>query len=276
MYSEILINRDMNNIVFESRNMAYGAYALRRKYEDRMTTAMLISILFFISFFIGVSMYQNMNIKEELPMMTVVKLEPDPIFAPRPFIPKPKPAAPSIQSGPKKPQINNVTPTVINENIEETSKMPVQDEMKGKVIGPEIIEGIDEENSADPGLVHEPGTSTEPLAIEVTSDAPRELFAVDQMPQFPGGETAMFKFIQRNLDIPDLAKERKENMDAIVQFIIDKNGHVKDVRIIKSSSKLIESSAIDVVKGMPVWIPGRWKGKNVDVIFKLPIKIQIL
>ena len=101
------------------------------------------------------------------------------------------------------------------------------------------------------------------------------MFAVDQMPEFPGGEAEMYKFIRKNLQIPALAKEMNESMNAIVQFIIDKNGNVRDVKIIRSSSSIINKSAMNVVNDMPKWKPGRYRGQSVDVIFKLPIKIQI-
>ncbi len=276
MNTELLLNRDMNNIVFEGRNMAYGAYALRRKYEDRMTTAMLAGIMIFITLFLIASALQKMGITEEIPMMTVVKLDPDPIFAPTPVIPKPKPAEQPVTSGPKKPQIKFVPPVVVPDDNPMTTEMPTTEQLKNNVIGKTTVEGPENADAVDPGLIDEPGTpSVIPVEEPVISDAPREMYAVDQMPEFPGGKAEMYKFIRKNLVIPVLAKEMNESMNAIVQFIIDKNGNVRDVKIIRSSSAIINTSAINVVNEMPKWKPGKVRGQSVSVIFKLPIKIQI-
>ena len=276
MNTELLLNRDMNNIVFEGRNMAYGAYALRRKYEDRMTTAMMAGIVIFITLFLFASVLQKLGIKEEITKMTVVTLDTDPIFAPKPVIPKTKPAAQPVTSGPKKPQIKFVPPVVVPDDNNVTTEMPTITQLENNVIGHTTVEGPETPDAIDPGLIEEPGTgSVAPVEETVISDAPREIYAVDQMPEFPGGEAEMYKFIRKNLEIPVLAKEMNESMNAIVQFIIDKNGNVRDVKIIRSSSAIINRSAINVVNEMPRWKPGKFNGQSVDVIFKLPIRIQI-
>ena len=99
---------------------------------------------------------------------------------------------------------------------------------------------------------------------------------VEDMPEFPGGEEALRKYIADNVKFPDEAKANGQEGKVFVQFIIDKNGDAKDVEIVNGTGiDCLDNEAIRVVKSMPQWKPGMQKGEAVNVSFVVPIKFQL-
>jgi TonB family protein len=99
----------------------------------------------------------------------------------------------------------------------------------------------------------------------------------DQMPEFIGGVSSLFAYIKQNLSFPEW--EKKNNIQGIVyvQFVVDTTGKVRDCEIIRSvpGSKNFETEVKRVVNSMPDWIPGKNKGKHVDVLYTLPFKFKL-
>lgn len=95
------------------------------------------------------------------------------------------------------------------------------------------------------------------------------------MPQFPGGNEAMIKFIAENLIYPKTAMDKGEQGRVILSFVIDKRGKVGDVKLIRSVSPELDAEAIRVIQAMPDWIPGKQKGKAVNVRYTIPILYQL-
>lgn len=100
-------------------------------------------------------------------------------------------------------------------------------------------------------------------------------FSVEQMPEFPGGDEALFKFMQKNVSYP--AEARKKNIQGVVPitFIIDKNGYVTHIKVIRSIHPLLDSAAVAAIQKMPQWKPGYQKGKAVDVLFNIPVRFTL-
>lgn len=95
------------------------------------------------------------------------------------------------------------------------------------------------------------------------------------MPQYPGGSTEMMKFLTTNVVYPKDAAKRGEKGNVVVQFVVAKDGSLKDVKVLKSVSPTLDKAAMDVVKKMPRWTPGTKNGKPVDVHYCLPIRFAI-
>lgn len=98
---------------------------------------------------------------------------------------------------------------------------------------------------------------------------------VEEMPEFPGGDLEMRKFIAMNVQYPEEAKEEKISGKVFVQFVVNEEGNVENVGIAKSADPLLDKAAIDAVKSMPQWKPGKQRGQNVKVGFVVPINFQI-
>lgn len=95
----------------------------------------------------------------------------------------------------------------------------------------------------------------------------------EQMPTYEGGDAALMKYIGENLKYPEEAKERGLQGRVVVGFIIEKDGSLTDVKVLRSVDRALDAEALRVVKGMPKWIPGRQNGQCVRVRYLLPIYI---
>lgn len=100
--------------------------------------------------------------------------------------------------------------------------------------------------------------------------------AVEEMPEFNGGQLAMMEFLMNNMKYPQAAVKAKQQGKAVVGFVIRKDGTVSDVHITKSAGyAVLDEEAIRVVKAMPAWKPGKQKGEPVNVKYYVPITFRL-
>lgn len=95
----------------------------------------------------------------------------------------------------------------------------------------------------------------------------------EQMPTYEGDDAALMKYLGENLKYPEEAKERGQQGRVVVGFIVEKDGSLTDVKVLRSVDRALDAEALRVVKGMPKWIPGRQNGQCVRVRYLLPIYI---
>ena len=98
---------------------------------------------------------------------------------------------------------------------------------------------------------------------------------VEVMPQFPGGQIAMLKYIMENIKYPKQIMEEGIQGRVTVSFIVEKDGRVSNVRLLRSVQSALDKEAIRVVKSMPKWTPGKQNGKPVRVRFNLPVMFKL-
>jgi len=98
---------------------------------------------------------------------------------------------------------------------------------------------------------------------------------VEKMPQFPGGEEEMLKFIHDNLHYPPVAATAGIEGRVTIRFVVSRDGDVTDVKVIRGFDAACDKEAVRVVKLMPKWIPGRQEGRNVPVYYTLPIVFKL-
>jgi len=109
-------------------------------------------------------------------------------------------------------------------------------------------------------------------------DAPEEVFdpfLLSEKPEFPGGETALFRYITENMVYPSEALEYDIQGRVFIQFVVNKKGKVTDVQIARSSHPLLDEEAKRIVESMPKWSAGEQMGKKVSSRFILPINFKI-
>ena len=95
-------------------------------------------------------------------------------------------------------------------------------------------------------------------------------------PKFPGGQQEMFKYIQENLIYPKLALKQQIQGRSICQFIVEKDGSISHIQVVRSSgNKSLDRAAIRVIKTMPKWTPGRLQGKIVRTHYVIPVNFRI-
>lgn len=94
-------------------------------------------------------------------------------------------------------------------------------------------------------------------------------------PQFPGGDDSMRIYIQENISYPEEARKLGEQGVVYVQFIVEKDGSLSNVKVVRGVSESLDAESVRVVKSMPNWIPGEQDGKKVRVRFTLPISYRL-
>ncbi|HLG33593.1 MAG TPA: energy transducer TonB [Bacteroidia bacterium] len=97
---------------------------------------------------------------------------------------------------------------------------------------------------------------------------------VEEMPQFPGGEKAMFKFIADSIQYPADLKEIKGRKVVYVNFVVDIDGSLTGIKILRGVTKSADDEVMRVMKLMPKWTPGKQNGKTVRVQFNLPVAFE--
>lgn len=144
-----------------------------------------------------------------------------------------------------------------------------------------VIEIVEDEKEIEEELVIEDMEVDEHTEIEFIPEAKEEVeeekifTIVEQMPSFPGGETAMMKYLANNIKYPPIAKDAGIEGTVYVTFVVDENGKVRDVKVLRSIGGGTDEEAIRVVQNMPTWSPGKQRGKAVKVQYNLPIRFTL-
>ena len=112
--------------------------------------------------------------------------------------------------------------------------------------------------------------------VEKPKEVVEEVFnVVEQMPQFPGGEAALMKFLQSHINYPPMAAENGVQGKVVVQFVVDKTGRVGEVKVVRSVDKDLDREATRVCKSLPKFTPGRQNGHPVSVWYTLPVSFKL-
>jgi protein TonB len=129
------------------------------------------------------------------------------------------------------------------------------------------------------GVVTQEGTegATElpPEPVVADPDEGKVFTYVEEMPTFPGGEAAMYEYISRKIVYPALARENGITGRVFMNFIVDKDGNIKDVKVLRGIGGGCDEEATRVIKAMPNWKPGKQNGRAVQVSFNVPINFTL-
>lgn len=117
---------------------------------------------------------------------------------------------------------------------------------------------------------------TASVAVKDTLTPDESVFeVVEQMPEFPGGYKEMMKYIEQNMRYPEEAKKAGTQGRVVVQFLVNKNGAISDVSVLRSVDRLLDAEAVRLVRSMPKWKPGMQKGKAVTVKYTVPVLFSL-
>jgi len=259
--AEQLAVKPFDEIVFEHRNKEYGAYELRKRYNKHMNTAFIIAISVFV---ISVSVPAIMDFLDSIvPAEADTNVELTLVDAPPLDKDVPPPPPPPDPPPPVQETIKFTPPVVTEEPIDEKDIPPPQDEIKVQV-GTETKEGT--------GDIELPTDGDGKDEIE----APQQIFTiVEQMPEFPGGEEELFKYLGKNIKYPSMARENGITGTVYVTFVVEGNGEISDVKKLRGIGGGCDEEAMRVVKAMPSWKAGKQNGKSVRVQYNLPIKFTL-
>lgn len=114
-----------------------------------------------------------------------------------------------------------------------------------------------------------------PIAAAVEEEETVIFVVAETMPSFPGGDQALFKFLSENVKYPVIAQENNIQGRVICQFVVNRDGSIVDVEVVRSVDPSLDREAIRVIKSMPNWTPGKQRGKTVRVKFTLPVNFRL-
>jgi periplasmic protein TonB len=265
---------DFLDILFEGRNKDYGAYDLRRSQDRRVRNAIIgtASIALVI---IGGYVLSNNLVAASMPKSEYKAIPATPTILPpaeKPITPPPPPPPPS-NPPPARSSIAFNTPKISPDDVTE---VPPIDSIGNKTISTVTSNG-DDVNGIDPSLITGNGPANTVVDLPPAPVDHSTVFPyVEIMPSFPGGEEALAKFLKNNVRYPNMAVEAGIEGRVFVNFVVDWEGNIKDVKTVGAMKGAgLEEEAMRVVKKMPKWKPGRQNGQSVSVQFNLPIGFQL-
>jgi protein TonB len=253
------VNPDRRDIVFKNRNQEYGGYELRRDYQRRVILAFVFTIagllIAVITPLIITYLQKAIATKETKVSESITLEEPPPIDKAAP------PPPPVIPPPPVQQTIKFTPPKVVkDEEVEEPP--PTQEEVKDVTVSTVTQEGDKDIVDLPPDPVVDP-------------DAGKIFTVVEEMPSFPGGEEKLLQYVRSNIKYPSIARENGISGRVYVTFVVDKDGKINDVKLLRGIGGGCDEEALRVVKGMPDWKPGRQNGRSVSVQFNLPVNFNL-
>ncbi|MDI1353967.1 MAG: TonB family protein [bacterium] len=251
---------ERNDIVFRGRNQNYGAYELRNTYNRRVTFIIGGVVVFAI---LLLSLKKFIDRPQEAVVEDTLKVEQIDLTPPPPIEEQPPPPPPP----PPPPMVEMVkfTPPVIKDDAVEEEPQKLQEDVKETTVGTKDQEG-------EKDLVAPPADNSGP------GEAAPEIFTiVEEQAEFPGGTTAMMKYIQSNIQYPSMAREAGISGKCFLKFVVNETGSISNVEILKGVPGCpdCDKEAIRVIKSMPGWKPAKMTGRAVKCYFNLPINFKI-
>lgn len=168
-------------------------------------------------------------------------------------------------------EIEMTEPVSLNESTEDLPRLKVRFSSKEQSL--ESVNVRTEERETDD--TPPPPPPTKVSRVIVNDDADVVFERAETMPQFPGGDAALYEWLAQNIVYPKEAVEKKLQGTVTLRFIVKKTGEVGDVQILRGVNELLDQEALRVVKALPNFIPGKQKGEPVAVWFNLPVRFKL-
>jgi periplasmic protein TonB len=254
MENELKNVPSFDDIVFETRNKEYGAYSIRKKYNRTVMWSILVGVLILstaiITPYVMASVNQNRIQKEE----KAVQAEMEKLDQPQEEIAPPPPPPPPAEA---QAVIKYVAPVVVDSvKVEERSDFATVDEVQESVQDQTVVEVVEQPKE------------------EVQEEAAEEqvFMVVEEMPSFgDGGSNAFRNFVSQNMKYPDVAAENGIQGRVFVQFVVEADGRLTNVRVLRGVDPALDKEAVRVIESSPKWNPGKQRGKPVRVSYTFPI-----
>lgn len=271
-----LIDKNWVELVFDGRNKEYGAYVLRKETGMRNIKSMLLVFAVIIAIMAGVA--AKVAIENAFPkkvaMETDVELSK---LAQKKEAKVEKKAPVKVEEQKVVEKVKSsvkFTPPVIkkDDEVKPEEELKSQEDLNktNTAIGSFDVKGNDEAGG-EVLKAKEVIAQPEPPKEEET----KVFDVVEVMPSFPGGQGALFEWLSKNIKYPVVAEENGVQGRVIVTFVVERNGSITDVQVVKSVDPSLDKEAVRVVKAMPHWIPGKQNGSAVRVKFTVPVTFRL-
>lgn len=268
--SAIAPNETLDDIVFENRNKLYGAYDMRTRYGRSIViaTAIGVAILILLAAIPAISAFIN-KLTEEKVVKKEAKVELAEVAPPAEELPPPPP--PVEIEPPKVDMVKFTEPEITDEPIKEDELPPPQEDLSKTNVSTQTQQG-------DEDFIDLPDPNDGKKVVEEPA-APQVFQVVEQMPEFPGGEDALLKYLGKNIKYPELARDANTQGTIYITFVVDENGKITQPSVLRGltgpGAKDCANEALRVVGNMPAWKAGKQNGKAVRVQYNLPVKFTL-
>jgi protein TonB len=274
MEASKILTVDILDILFEGRNKAYGAYDLRKTYNKRMMTAMVITVVLITVLLLSYIISSNMPEKEINvivgPDIMLEEIKPEEKKV------EPPPPPPLALEPPKVEMVRSTFIIIVkDEEVKEDEKPPEVEKLEESKIGAINQEGIkDDEIVAPPVNYAGKGIIEAPKKDETDYEMTFEKVEIESL--YPGGAGAWMRYLNKTFRYPQEAQDNEIQGTVVVQFIVDREGNVSDVEAVSGpSTGGLREEAIRVIKKSGKWEPAVQNGRKVKSYKKQPITFRL-
>ncbi|MEI7811324.1 MAG: TonB family protein [Ignavibacteria bacterium] len=270
MANEISYKADLNELVFKYKNKEYGAYQLRRHYKTYLSIALWVSVIIFIlgtSFSLIVKALtpeQKFDESKRKKVITMADLAPPPSIDEKKVIEQ-------IEAPPPLKSTIKFLPPVVKPDDQVTDEyIPTVEELKNVDPGAKTQEGST--GGIDYSLIEVETPKEEIVKEEVKEEA---FTFVEEMPSYPEGQDELLRFMNSHTVYPEIAKRAQVEGKVMVGFVVEKDGSITDIRIVKGIGAGCDEESVRVTRLMGHWRPGKQNGKPVRVRMVIPFQFRL-
>lgn len=271
-----LISRDWTEMVFEGRNKEYGAYRLRKNAGKRNLYSLITIFIAALAIWGGISLVKFVESRTktvaqtsvaELSVLNQPKKKAEVKQQQKVKLEQPEKVVERVKSSVK------FTAPVIkkDDEVKPEDELKTQDELMNTktAIGALDVKGNDDANG-EVLKIKEAVAQPEPKPeVEKVFDV------VEQMPSFPGGPSALMEWLSNNVKYPVVAQENGVQGRVVVSFVVERDGSITDVKVVRGVDPSLDREASRVVRAMPRWIPGKQNGSAVRVKYNVPVAFRL-
>ena len=279
-----LSSKEWTDIIFDGKNKEFGAYQLRRNSDKRHNRAVLATLIGLIVILVGayfLGMYNDFRAKQHEAELQAQREQQLAQMAEE--VPEEEAPEEEIQAV-EAPEQEQALPEEILNTIKDTEiQIAADNEVTEDITSKDDVA---ESTAAAGATTFDQGTDNlevvrthkDEIIVEEKKPEPKkeEIFtAVEQMPQFPGGEAELMKYVANHIKYPTMAAENNIQGRVVVKFVVKKDGSVGEVQVLRGKDPDLDKEAVRVVRTLPNFIPGKMNGQAVSVWFTLPINFKL-
>ncbi len=260
-----VLKADVLDILFENRNKSYGAYPLRKFYAQRLYISMGVTLSLVT---VAIFLYLHFH---TLPLTTRIITLPDPSWGTFNLPPQVKRVpVPVRPAAPRPPKALIFTTPVITPDHLVPKPMATIEDLGNNAIGlTTTATGGPDNNPRGNGNEHQGAGTSAP--VDSTSGRDEITDHPELMPEFPGGNEALKRFLMKNLRMPDNNLEAGTQVRVLARFVVGADGKVREIEITQTAEDAYNTEVKRVISKMPDWKPGMQNHRKVAVYFNLPV-----
>lgn len=271
-----LISNEWTDLVFEGRNQAYGAYKLRKGTAKRNVWALIIVGLAAALLYLGLQLQKMAEANKKVENTQAVELaklntEKKEAKVEKKEIIKQEPEKVVEQV---KSSVRFTAPIIKKDSeVKEEDEIKLDEVQKSdKAVGAFTVEGNDEVGGA---VLKAKEDIAAPEPPKHVVEETKIFTVVEQMPMYPGGDAALMGYLRDNIKYPTVAAENGVQGRVVVGFVVERDGSITDVNILRGVDPSLDREAMRVVKSMPRWNPGKQNGSAVRVKYQVPVSFRL-